>query len=103
MFSPELGSGARNLQGKDQAVGKSVDALPPPERAQRYRELADAAFLKAKHANGDELRAECLRLATGWHAMALELDANLRHLTQLEASRDRLLEPAKETEPDQRL
>jgi hypothetical protein len=81
------------------SVGQSFDSLPPPNRARQYREFADAvflanaAFLKAKHAKNDELRVEYLRLATGWRAMVLELEAHLRHVTQLEAKRARLCKP----------
>ena len=84
-------------------MGQLFDALRPPERAQRYREMADAAFLKAKYVRDNDLRAEYLRLATGWHAMALELEANLRHLTQLEASQARLRPAPKAAKPDQPL
>jgi hypothetical protein len=63
--------------------------------------MADAALLKAKHAKVDEVRAECIRLATVWHALALELEANLRHRTQLEASQARLYRTAKEAKLDQ--
>jgi len=91
------------LNSRGGQVGQLFDALPPPERTQRYREMADAAFLKAKHVKDDDLRAEYLRLAAGWHAMALELEANLRHLTQLEASQARLRQTPKEAKPDEQL
>jgi hypothetical protein len=59
--------------------------------------MADAAFHKAKHAKDPEQKAACLGLAMGWHAMALQLEAHLTHLTQLEVSQARLRTRGKET------
>jgi hypothetical protein len=84
-------------------LGKAFDFLPPRLRAWRYREIADAALLKGKHTKDDQVRTECIRLATAWYALALELEANLRHRTQLEASQARLCKTAKEAKPDQLL
>jgi hypothetical protein len=65
--------------------------------------MADAAFLKARHSADPDQQAECLGLAMGWHAMALELEAHLRHLTQLEVSQARLRATATDAQPDQQL
>jgi len=82
-------------------VGLSIDSLPPEERSRRYRELADAAFYKATQTKDPKLHSQYLGLAMGWHAMALELEAHLRHLTQLEASQARLRKIGKEVKPHQ--
>lgn len=75
-------------------IGKRLtqpfEALAPAERARRYRELADAAFFRVRHAKSEQLRADYLKLAAGWHAMAQEMEVNVRTLAQLEASQERL-------------
>ena len=52
--------------------------------------MADAAFLKAQYVKSPEQRSEYLNMAAGWHAMALEMETDIRRLTQLEASQTRL-------------
>ena len=52
----------------------SLDFLPAGERARRYREFAAAAFGQAGTAETEELRAEYLSMAAGWHSMAFELE-----------------------------
>lgn len=64
--------------------------MSPQERCRRYREMADAAYLKARYVKSPEQRAEYLSMAAGWHAMALEMETDIRRLTQLEASQSRL-------------
>lgn len=71
-------------------MGQSFDSLPSKERSRRYREMADDAFHKARQSSDPDHQAECLGRAMGWHAMALELEADIRHLAQLEASQARL-------------
>ena len=44
--------------------------------------MADAAFLKAKHVNNPQARAEYLTLAAGWHALAQALEREDRKLAQ---------------------
>jgi hypothetical protein len=56
-------------------MGRSFELLPIEERAQQYREMADATFLKAKKADDPEVRARYLELATNWHALAQQLEA----------------------------
>jgi hypothetical protein len=48
--------------------------LPVAERAQRYRQLASEAFLLAEITRDCVLRASYLSLASGWHALALEIE-----------------------------
>jgi hypothetical protein len=64
--------------------------LLPAQRSRRYRELADAALAKARHAKLPGLRAEYLAMAAGWHALAQEMEDDIRARTQLEASVSRL-------------
>jgi len=91
MFNPQLGNRVEiQLNTKGDFVGQSFDAWPPPARAQRFRELANTAFVKAAHTNDDELQTEYLRLAAVLHAMASELEANRRHRIQPETSQDEL-------------
>ena len=78
------------LTTKGRTVGQSCESLPPKQRAHRYREMADAAFHRARDATDPERQAEYLGVAMGWHAMALDIEAHLRHLTQLEISQARL-------------
>jgi hypothetical protein len=63
--------------------------------------MADAAFHQAREATDPDDRAQCLGLALGWHAMALQLEAHLTHVTHLEASQARLRTIAKEMKPPQ--
>jgi hypothetical protein len=55
-------------------VVPSLDFLPTGERAKRYREFAAAAFDHAGTAETEQLRAEYLSMAAGWHSMAFELE-----------------------------
>jgi hypothetical protein len=55
-------------------LGQSLRSLSPEQRAQRYREFADAAFLKAQHTKHGEHRTEYLSMAAAWHAMAMEIE-----------------------------
>lgn len=71
-------------------MGQFFDSLPATLRAQRYREMADAAFLKAQRVPDPELRAEYLGLAAGWHAMAQEIEKAPDGRTQLEESQRRV-------------
>ena len=56
---------------------QSLNSLPAEARFQRYRELADAAFLKAKRARTEEQRTEYLSMAAEWHALAAKLERTL--------------------------
>lgn len=84
-----LGEGVKT-EGWD--LNRSTKPPPPQERARRYREMADAAFLKAQHLKTAGQRAEYLSLAAAWHALAQEMEADIRKLAQLEASQERLRE-----------
>ena len=55
-------------------VGRLLAALPPVERARRYREFANKAMQKAQGAGDDEQRMEYLTMASGWHSLALEIE-----------------------------
>ena len=52
--------------------------------------MADAAFLKAQHLKNSQQYAEYLTLATAWHALAQEMESDIRSLEQLEASQERV-------------
>ena len=52
--------------------------------------MADAAFLKAQHLKNPQQYAEYLALATAWHALAQDLESDIRSLEQLEASQERV-------------
>ena len=79
-------------------MGRSFKALSPEERVQRYREMADAAFLKAQHLKSPEQRAEYLNLAAAWHGLARDMATDVRSLAQLEASQERLRKSAEQEE-----
>ena len=83
-------------------MGRSLKPISPEERARRYREMADAAFLKAQHLKTPQGRAEYLSLAMAWHALAQEMESDIRSLAQLEASQQRVRE-AKNKEKDRNL
>ena len=71
-------------------MGKLFGSVPVATRAERYRELADAAFLKATRIDDATMRVEYLALAAGWHAMAQELEKDVESKTQLEESQRRV-------------
>jgi hypothetical protein len=52
--------------------------------------MADSAFLKAKHVDNPQARAEYLTLAAGWHALAQEMEREDSKLAQLEALQESL-------------
>jgi hypothetical protein len=56
--------------------------------------MADAAFLKVQHLKSPQERAEYLALATAWHALAQEMESDIRSLEQLEESQERLRKSA---------
>jgi hypothetical protein len=47
------------------------------ERAQHYREMADATFLRSQKTEDLQLRARYLDLATSWHALAEQLESGI--------------------------
>ncbi|MBV9061581.1 MAG: hypothetical protein JOY77_01475 [Alphaproteobacteria bacterium] len=51
--------------------------LPPKVRAQRYREMAEAAFMLAADAPSAEIKGSYLNLASSWHALAGSLENEL--------------------------
>ena len=56
-------------------MGQSFELLPLAERAQQYREMADATFLKAQKVEDPLLRAKYLAMASSWHTLAQQLEA----------------------------
>jgi hypothetical protein len=56
-------------------MGHSFALLPVEERAQQYREMADATFLKAQKVEDPALKTQYLNMASSWHALAQELEA----------------------------
>lgn len=56
-------------------MGQSFELLSKEERAQQYREMADATFLKAKKLEDPELQARYFEMAANWHALAQALEA----------------------------
>lgn len=45
-----------------------------PERAQHYREMAEEAIHAAEAAQEEDVREEFMRLAQGWHALAMQIE-----------------------------
>jgi ABC-type phosphate transport system auxiliary subunit len=70
----EVGDGG-SVDKKSKLLGQSFELLPIEERAQQYREMADATFLKAQKVEDPQLRAQYFNMATSWHALAQELEA----------------------------
>jgi hypothetical protein len=60
---------------KSKFVGQSFELLPIAERAQQYREMADATLLKAQSLEDPLLKSQYLDMATRWHLLAQELEA----------------------------
>lgn len=55
-------------------MGRSIESLPPEQRALHYRDSAAEAFRLAESSASPGLRAAYMNVATGWHSMALELE-----------------------------
>jgi hypothetical protein len=55
-------------------VGQLLASLPPDQRAERYREFAAQAIIRAQHAANTDERAEHLTMAAGWHTLAVEAE-----------------------------
>jgi len=55
-------------------VGQSLSSLPAEQRAERYRQFAAQAMLKAKATEDPVSRAEYLTMASGWHTLAQEAE-----------------------------
>ena len=62
------------MSKKRRVMGQSFEMLPVEERAQQYREMADATFLKAQKVKDAHLREQYLSMASSWHALAQELE-----------------------------
>jgi hypothetical protein len=58
-------------------LGRAFDLLPPLERARRYREMAEAAYLLAADASSSERKAGYLEYASAWHDLAAALEREL--------------------------
>jgi ABC-type phosphate transport system auxiliary subunit len=66
-------AGAR-VSKKSKVMGQSFELLSVEERAQQYREMADATFLKAQKLEDPALKTQYLNMASSWHALAQELE-----------------------------
>jgi len=55
-------------------VARAFDALPPPERARRYRQMAKAALDMAGGAPTSEDKASYISLSASWHSLATRLE-----------------------------
>ena len=66
------------------------ESLPPEQRAARYRQMGNEALRKAQYLKSGAEKTECLRLAWAWHAKAQEIESDVKRLTQLEGSEERL-------------
>jgi hypothetical protein len=53
---------------------KNLSVLRSAERASRYREFANEAIQKADGATDPAQRAECVCIASNWHALAVEAE-----------------------------
>ena len=65
----------RVVNDKRKVMGQSFELLPIAERAQQYREMADATFLKAQKLEDPVLRTQYLDMASNWHILATSLEA----------------------------
>jgi hypothetical protein len=66
-----------HMTEQDGPEGQRLTALPAKERAERYRQFATEAMLKAQAAPDHEQRAKFLTMASGWHKMASEAERSL--------------------------
>lgn len=55
-------------------MARPIDTLPAEARARHYRESATGAYRRAETAGNQGLKNAYLNVATGWHAMALEIE-----------------------------
>ena len=63
------------MSGKQvHSVARAFDALPPPERARRYRQMAKAALDMAGGAPTSEDKASYISLSASWHSLATNLE-----------------------------
>jgi len=51
-------------------MSASIDELPPGERAERYREMADHTHSMALHLQNPKLRDAYLELSARWRSLA---------------------------------
>ena len=58
-------------------VGQLLASLPIEQRAERYRQFAAHAVIRAQETTDPDQRAEYLTMASGWHAMAVEAERYL--------------------------
>ncbi|HWY63488.1 MAG TPA: hypothetical protein VNW15_16435 [Rhizomicrobium sp.] len=62
-------------------VGQAVESLSKAEKVQRYRQFAEEALTQATHAPNRELHAGFVVMASGWHALASELERDTHGTT----------------------
>jgi len=85
---------------KRRVMGQSFEMLPVEERAQQYREMADATFLKATKTEDPALREQYLTMSANWHnlAMALEMgNVDPELAPNLQSAPDHGISPGKAT------
>lgn len=61
-----------------------LHSLPPEQRSQQYRDLANEAFRTARESATPERQAEFMRQALGWYSMAQDIEARSSHLEEVE-------------------
>jgi hypothetical protein len=61
-------------EAKVEDLGFLLAAMPPEERARRYRQMAADAFRLAASTNDMALKAGHLSLASGWQVLAIEIE-----------------------------
>lgn len=70
------------------AMGRSLEGLTAEERLIHYRLLAEDALEKARTASSEELRAGFLTVAHSWHALAAEMERQVRKQMPATAAND---------------
>ncbi len=55
-------------------MASSVEGLPFAQRGEEYRRLAAEAMADAESAKSPALKVGFLRMASGWHALAMEAE-----------------------------
>lgn len=51
-----------------------LDHMAMPDRARHYRDMAEEAINAAESAQDNDVREEFMRLAQGWHALAMQME-----------------------------
>ena len=70
LAAPRMASEERVGGGEDRLMGQSLESLSPEQRIDHYRDMAMQATRSAGEAHFTEIRAQFLRLAGSWLALA---------------------------------